>query len=219
MLKNYFPKRTSPAGPSRGRIEKERRTQRRRDAKNTQSNTLRILCAFASLRASLFKSLSQLVLSVVLLGFPVFAQTGIQDSLQVSELDSAVAVPQPVLKKRNPTGAAFRSLAIPGWGQYYNGQKIKAALAMAAELGEIGTAIYWNMRAKEASSPEEEFLYKDYRNQAFWFLAGTIVLSMLDAYVDAHLSDFDEGPSLQGSNAEAALPPDTRFAIRLQIRL
>ncbi|MGH7493986.1 MAG: DUF5683 domain-containing protein [bacterium] len=124
-----------------------------------------------------------------------------------------------MIKKKNPTGAAFRSLAIPGWGQYYNGQKIKAALAMAAEVGEIGTAIYWDMRAKKASTPEEKFIYQDYRNQAYWFLAGTILLSMLDAYVDGQLADFDESPSLQEHNAGAAMPPDTRFALRLQIRL
>ena len=159
------------------------------------------------------------VLLAAFYALPVAAQTSVTDSLRVSGVDSAAAAPKLVLKKKNPTGAAFRSLAIPGWGQYYNGQKIKAALAMTAELAEIGTAIYWNMRANEASSQDEEFIYKDYRNQAYWFLAGTILLSMLDAYVDAHLADFDEGPSLEGSNAGAALPPDTRLALRLQIRL
>jgi hypothetical protein len=163
--------------------------------------------------------LLQCLLLAVFSAVPVAAQTGAADSLRIAGIDSVSGVPKPVNKKKNPTGAAFRSLAIPGWGQYYNGQKIKAALVMAAELGEIGTAIYWNMRAKETSDPEEQFIYKDYRNQAYWFLAGTILLAMLDAYVDAHLADFDEGPSLQENNAGAALPPDTRFAIRMQIRL
>lgn len=141
------------------------------------------------------------------------AQTPAADSSRVPGDTTAIA-PQ---SKKSPTAAVLRSLAIPGWGQYYNGQKIKAAIVLAAEIGEIGTAIYWDRQAKKTSDPEAKFIYQDYRNQALWFLAGTIVLSMLDAYVDAHLADFDESPSLQ--NPGAGLPAQTGFAIRWQIRL
>lgn len=223
MLKNNFRTRIS-------RNQKEKCVPQGRDkvAKNSQIKVPRLLCGSAALR-ELFRFLGfydrhagllpHLVLLLMLSGIPVLAQTETQDSLRVSGADSAGAVARPASKKKNPTGAAFRSLAIPGWGQYYNGQKIKAALAMAAEIGEIGTAIYWNRRAQQVSDPQEKFIYQDYRNQALWFLAGTIILSMLDAYVDGHLADFDEGPSLQESNAGLSLPQDARFAIRLQIRL
>lgn len=164
-------------------------------------------------------ALPHFIFFIIFLTVPLFAQTGAQDSLRVSGEDTAAAIQKPVLRKKNPTGASLRSLAIPGWGQYYNGQKIKAALAMAIEAGEIGTAIYWNTRAKNTADPEEKFFYQDYRNQALWFLAGTIVLSMLDAYVDAHLFDFDEGPSLDKDNANSLSPQDLRFSMRLQIRL
>jgi hypothetical protein len=223
MLKNNFPARAC-----RGQKEKCTPPGWDKVPENSRIKTPRFLCVSASLR-ELFRFseifdrhrglLRHFVLLLLLSGLPVLAQTGTQDSLRVSVADSAVAASRPASKKKNPTGAAFRSLAIPGWGQYYNGQKIKAALAMAAELGEIGTAIYWNRRAQQVSDPQEKFIYKDYRNQALWFLAGTIVLSMLDAYVDGHLADFDEGPSLQESNAGLSLPQDARFAIRLQIRL
>ncbi len=159
--------------------------------------------------------LARLVVLIMLFALPAFAQTEAKDSLRISQDTTLARAFRP--EKKSPKGAAFRSLAIPGWGQYYNGQKIKAALALAAELGEIGTAIYWNVQANGTDDARAQFIYRDYRNQALWFLAGTILVSMLDAYVDAHLFDFDEGPSLEENTAN--LPPDTRFALRLHIRL
>ncbi|MDZ7267356.1 MAG: DUF5683 domain-containing protein [candidate division KSB1 bacterium] len=135
------------------------------------------------------------------------AQTGAADSLQ----QPAAASP----RKKSPTGAALRSLVIPGWGQYYNGQKIKAGLALAGEVGLLGTALYWNSRAGEArqrGDQANQLLYEDWRNGCYWGLAALIVYSMLDAYVDAQLSDFDESPVLAASPAPAVM---LRFKFRL----
>jgi hypothetical protein len=91
----------------------------------------------------------------------------------------------------------LRSLAVPGWGQFYNGKYWKAALAFGAESGLIATAVYWNQQAVQAPpNSNDRLFYRNNRNTAVWFLAGTILLSMLDAYVDAHLFDFDESPDL-----------------------
>ncbi len=171
------------------------------------------------MRTSFSNSLPRFLLLLVFCVVPVSAQINAHDSLRVSGEPGTAAAQKPVAAKKNPTGAAMRSLAIPGWGQYYNGQKIKAALVLAAEAGEIGTAIYWNVRAKGTSDPETKFFYQDYRNQALWFLAGTIVLSMLDAYVDAHLFDFDESPSLDKDKISLMPPPRALVGMRLQIRL
>jgi hypothetical protein len=100
-------------------------------------------------------------------------------------------------KTKNPTGAMLRSLILPGWGQFYNGQYLKGVLAVGAETGFIAAAVYWNQRQVGETNSEAQLLYKDYRNQMVWWLAGTILLSMLDAYVDASLSDFDESPELR----------------------
>jgi hypothetical protein len=108
--------------------------------------------------------------------------------------DSASA--RPIIKKKSPRGAMLRSLAVPGWGQYYNRQYFKAALAFGAEAGLVATAIYWNNKANAASDRELKLFYQNNRNTANWFLLGTILLSMLDAYVDASLADFDESPDL-----------------------
>ena len=144
-----------------------------------------------------------------------FSQSTNTDSLRVQE---SIAL-TPIKPKKNPNGAVLRSLLVPGWGQYYNGQKWKAALVCAAEVGEIGTAIYWHRESKRVNDDRYKLIYEDYRNAAYWFLAGTILLSMLDAYVDAQLYDFDESPNLDDRTLGLLAPPQPLLAIRLKIRL
>lgn len=120
-----------------------------------------------------------------------------------------------VSRQKSPSGAALRSLVIPGWGQYYNGQKIKAGLALAGEVGLLSTALYWNSRAGAAQrrgDQANQLLYEDWRNGCYWGLAALIVYSMLDAYVDAQLLDFDESPVL-------APPPSPAVMIRFKFHL
>lgn len=114
-----------------------------------------------------------------------FAKT-LEDSTQMTKL-----------RKKSPTGALLRSLVFPGLGQWYNEQKIKAAIAFSAESFLVGLAVYFNNKAKqsEPGSTERNF-YKDRRNLTFWVLGGVTLFSMIDAYVDAYLYDFDTGPEL-----------------------
>lgn len=101
-------------------------------------------------------------------------------------------------EKKSPNGAMLRSLIFPGWGQWYNHQKIKAALVVAAQGTLVGLAVHYNNRAKaNASDPSAHEFYIDKRNQTFWFMGGVTLLSMLDAYIDAYLYDFDAGPELE----------------------
>lgn len=151
-------------------------------------------------------------LSVTFIFSHAFPQTPSSDSLD-SRSASAVS------HKKSPSGAALRSLVIPGWGQYYNGKKIKAGLAFAGEAGLLGAALYWNSRAaeaKRANDDDNRLLFEDWRNGCYWGLAALIVYSMLDAYVDAQLSDFDESPAL---DATLLAPRAPVFALRVQIRL
>jgi hypothetical protein len=144
-----------------------------------------------------------------------FAQSSNTDSLRTQEPISLA----PIKPKKNPNGAVLRSLLVPGWGQYYNGQKWKAALVCAAEIGEIGTAIYWHRESKRVNDARYKLIYEDYRNAAYWIFAGTIILSMLDAYVDAQLSDFDESPSLSALPEMSAANQSCALLIKLKIRL
>ncbi len=97
---------------------------------------------------------------------------------------------------KSPTGAMLRSLAVPGWGQWYNGKKFKAVLAAGGEIGLVADAIWLNQLAVRAGNEYDRMYYKDNRSLAIWWLAAVILYSMADAYVDAHLYHFDENPAL-----------------------
>ena len=144
--------------------------------------------------------------------------------MRVAELDSAAtdSVRVQPLKSKSPTGAVLRSLVIPGWGQWYNQQKFKAFLALAAEGTAVGSGIYWNQQV--VSGPD---YYRDdyinWRNEAVWWLVGIVLVSMADAYVDAHLFDFDESPDLaaRAPKLEALQFPEQprlNFALRVSLK-
>ncbi len=105
----------------------------------------------------------------------------------------------------NATEALFRSLFVPGWGQFSNGSYIKGGIILIVESTLIGTiAHYENKRSDareafmQADESEKAVLFAKFqdaendRNRFIWFLGATIFLSMFDAYVDAHLADFPE---------------------------
>lgn len=91
----------------------------------------------------------------------------------------------------------LRSLLFPGWGQLYNDQKIKALLVLAAQGTLVRLAVHYNDKKANAISSDAQEFYLDKRNQTFWFMGGVTLLSMLDAYIDAYLYDFDAGPELE----------------------
>lgn len=99
-------------------------------------------------------------------------------------------------KLPSPTGAMIRSALFPGWGQWYNGKKWKAALVFAVETGIVADAVYWHKKAEKTDSADERALYLEYRNRDFWYLGLAILLSVGDAYVDAQLAGFDVSPDL-----------------------
>lgn len=111
---------------------------------------------------------------------------------------------------RSPTGALFRSIAFPGWGQFYNKKYLKAALVFLGEGSLITSALVeWrrmnehkrNFEALPDTNPYiqiktfefNEFQYhRDNRNLFLWLTAGVIFVSMWDAYADAQLSSFEK---------------------------
>lgn len=114
----------------------------------------------------------------------IFSKT-LEDSTQITKL-----------RKKSPTGAMIRSLVFPGLGQIYNEQYIKAGIVLAGQSTLIGFSFYYNNRARESPTPLEKEFYKDRRNLMYWLIGAATLLSMLDAYIDAHLYDFDTGPDL-----------------------
>lgn len=53
---------------------------------------------------------------------------------------AAARAPTPL--PRSPQGAVVRALAVPGWGQLYNREWVKAPLAAALVGGAVGYAVY-----------------------------------------------------------------------------
>ena len=103
---------------------------------------------------------------------------------------------------QNPTRGLFKSMVVPGWGQYGNKKYVKGTVMFAADLYFIARAIHFGKEASnylklyEQSSItiERNDYYDSYqskrddRNKYLWYAIIVSFESMFDAYVDAHLS-------------------------------
>jgi hypothetical protein len=91
----------------------------------------------------------------------------------------------------------LRSLVVPGWGQVTNGSWIKAGVAVAAEGLLIAAIVRDSDQLADlpAGTPAYDDVYNR-RQQEAWWLGAVVFLSMIDAYVDAHLKsgDVELGP-------------------------
>lgn len=108
---------------------------------------------------------------------------------------------------KSPMGAVLRSALIPGWGQIYNESYWKAPIVW----GILGYFVYYwidnNNLYKDYRDLFSESLetstsgnliykrnrdfYRDQRDQFAVYIGLTYFLTLVDAYVDAHLFDFD----------------------------
>jgi hypothetical protein len=145
------------------------------------------------------------------------------------QVDSAQAV---VFKSKSPMGALLRSAAFPGWGQFYNRKYIKVGLVFGAETTFLTLmAIEWKRmdehRKLFISLPEDhpdkfwEYdqykFYQDRKNLFLWSTIATIFVSMFDAYVDAHLYDFDK--EMERIGLEIYPDSENRFSFKLSLKL
>lgn len=115
---------------------------------------------------------------------------------------------------KSPTGAAVRSLIIPGWGQYYVQKYWKVPIFVGA-AGVCAYLIIDNnnsfkdkklqIKLATEADPNDPYIelykrqrevYRDNRDQAVFCLIGVYLLSAIDAYVDAHLFDFNVSDKL-----------------------
>jgi hypothetical protein len=103
---------------------------------------------------------------------------------------------------QRPTGKLFKSVIFPGWGQYSNGKYQKAAIFFTLETYFIIKSVHYFQKTRdrfdiyqETKTDADFAAYddaKDRRNKFYWYVAGTIFVSMWDAYADAHLKPFEE---------------------------
>lgn len=107
--------------------------------------------------------------------------------------------------KRDPNLAALCSALLPGGGQIYNHQYLKAGLVIGVQGFLVGSAIHNDAQRDKyrelANSATDALLqqqyratsqdYKDRVNNNIWWMGITAALSVIDAYVDANLYDFE----------------------------
>jgi hypothetical protein len=141
-------------------------------------------------------------LALCLLALALKTETLAQKQQELSTV--RISPPDTSFERKSPTGALLRSVAFPGWGQFYNKKYFKGVVVFGAETTFITlAAIEWrrmNKHKKNFQNPDhpdrlwefEQFeFYEDQRNLYLWITSGIIFLSMFDAYVDAHLFNFD----------------------------
>ncbi|MEM9998860.1 MAG: DUF5683 domain-containing protein [Bacteroidota bacterium] len=169
------------------------------------------------------------------------------------------ASPAAPVDPRTPAGALFRSLAVPGWGQVYNGQWGKAPIALGAVVGMTTLVLvnhfdYLDWREaylyivceaentdcdpdQPGVNPNAGFIgtwqalgepstplalsNRDVlrRNRDYAILIGLLVygLQALDAFVAAHLLDFDVSEDLS-LRALPTIDPTGRAAPSVRLR-
>ncbi len=96
------------------------------------------------------------------------------------------------IRNVTPSTAMYHSLWLSGWGQMDNGRRKKAALCLAAELFCIGGFIYENhlLGDPDRTTFDRDSIRTD-RNTFVLYWLGVKLFSMVDAYVDTQLRDYD----------------------------
>jgi len=116
---------------------------------------------------------------------------------------TSLSADEKIIEKK-PLKAAVLSCVIPAGGQFYNGKYIKSGFVFALEGSFIGLAVYHHLEAEKyynryKINPDiNSDYYKEYvkyyekRQSDFFWVGAILFLSAIDAYVDAHLFNFEE---------------------------
>lgn len=134
-----------------------------------------------------------------------------RDSTVSGSRDTAAFVMQ-----KSPWGAVLRSAIVPGWGQLYNESYWKIPIVM----GLTGFLVYGIVSEHRqyarfrdeytasisASRPSGDLylkqfreFYRNNRDTYGWWLLVTYLIQAADAFVDAHLYDFDVRDEVRAS--------------------
>jgi hypothetical protein len=93
---------------------------------------------------------------------------------------------------RSPLQAVCFSAVVPGGGQLYTQQYLRA-VAFAGGLGYLGYCYHREDTSAIGNPDQDDYNYHNKRRRKYkWWFAGIWILSLADAYVDAHMFKFDE---------------------------
>lgn len=135
--------------------------------------------------------------------------------------------------KRSASKTMLKSVVFPGWGQVANKKYIKAGIIFAVESYFIYKAVdfgikagdsrdYWqslpdSLAAQKAEAFRAYTDDRDNRNSNIWYTVIVTFLSMIDAYVDAHLQDFpDTEQAADKISLDIAPGDETRVSVVLR---
>jgi hypothetical protein len=147
------------------------------------------------------------------------------------------AAPAPIWHNPvSPTKAVVFSPLFPGWGQLYSRNSWRAALAFGAEMFYWSRLLMNDRKAERAQDFSETLApgpardqlglqVEEYRQRVrdfAWWSMGAMLIIALDAYVDAHLFEFDKDPVPVPHRWELSLgsgdmPPDVAAGPQLVV--
>lgn len=120
----------------------------------------------------------------------------------------------------SPTGTLLKSVAFPGWGQWANGKKQKAAIYFGIESYWITKALIWRHRARTAENLADYTHAQDRRNYFYWLTGITVFVSMFDAYADRYLLTLERTRNMPeefwGANPELESPEEWRLTLSMR---
>ncbi|MBA2671738.1 MAG: hypothetical protein H0U67_15315 [Gemmatimonadetes bacterium] len=166
------------------------------------------------------------LLLTCVLTFPAGAQEPVQQP--VASADTTASADSSAI---SPRGALVRSLILPGWGQTYVGAPGRGAIYFAAEVGSLWMVYKSRQQLLAARVLERHLLdtgvlpandrldlvISREAQQEDWITLAIFLLffSGADAYVAAHLADFDERFGVRqsaggGIELEARIPVGVR---------
>jgi len=153
------------------------------------------------------KKITIKILFLVLISvFGLNAQSDTLKTIDNSQKDTVF------IMQKSPWGAVLRSAIIPGWGQIYNGSYIKAGVVWGVTGWFIYNWVYNNnnytdyrdkyegVRYSASTDPLVTYnkqlylkyrdFYRDQRDMFAIYMGIAYALTLVDAYVDAHMFDF-----------------------------
>jgi hypothetical protein len=156
----------------------------------------------------------------------------ISDSLKKDSVISHKPSSNKFVMKKSPWGAVLRSALLPGLGQYYNRDYWKIPVILGL-MGYLGYEVYNNHQkysdyreqyanSQTAANPEGNAnlkllrnFYRDQRDEFIWYTAIVYFINLVDAYVGAHLFDFDV--KQEKATINHIISPKYTFTIKLPL--
>jgi hypothetical protein len=158
----------------------------------------------------------------------------LQDAADSLKSDSAITKPsfKKFRMKKSPWLAVGLSALLPGAGQFYNQSYWKVPILLGL-VGYFGYEFYNNDKKYRdyrdqyaaTQTPEDPIgnenlkvlreFYFNQRNDFVWYFTIVYVINLIDAYVDAHLFDFD----VKEEKIERFGKTDKEYKLNVKVRL